>query len=172
MIRISCEIGANIAKKRKQTGLTQARLAERLSEQTGEHISMHMVSCWERGLVDVPAGVLPSICHALSCSSWDLYPHSERLDERDILLMERIRVMKQDEKADLYYLLEHWQGDMRALLKLNVIHAVLPEYRRYDADLAIIEAYKEAIRVGDPNVDDRINVDLPYVLKVWHKLER
>lgn len=95
---------------------------------------MHMVSAWERGLRDIPASILPDICHAVHCTSYDLYPHSEMLSDQDIQLMDTIRAMGQEEKDDLFYLLHEWDGDRKALLKLDVIHAVQSPEMRYVPD--------------------------------------
>ena len=85
---------------------------------------MHMVSAWERGTRDVPAAIIPTLCHVIHCTSFDLYPHSGALSDRDLQLIDTIRHMGDDEKADLWYLLHEWDGDRKALLKLDVIHAV------------------------------------------------
>ncbi len=93
MIRITYELGRNIATMRRRSGLTQTQLADQLTERTGRQISMTTVSNWERGLVDVPASLLPDICHIIHCTSWQLYPHSETLSERDLQLISTIKAM-------------------------------------------------------------------------------
>lgn len=91
---------------------------------------MHMVSAWERGTRDVPLAITPALCSIIHCTSFDLYPHSETLSDRDLQLMATIKAMGEEEKDDLFYLLHEWDGDRKALLKLAVIHAVqLPEMR-------------------------------------------
>lgn len=51
--------------------------------------------------------------------------------------------MSEDEKDDLYYLLNEWQGDRKALLKLDVLHAVQSKDLRMEADRMIIRSYIE-----------------------------
>lgn len=151
--------------------MAQQELADRIVELSGENVTRELVSRWERNITPIPAEIIHYICVALGCSSYQLYPFSS-LPERDLRIIARIRSLPEDEKADLDYLLNDWQGDTRALLKLDVVHAVLPEWRRSDSDTAIIEAYKEAIRTDDPGVDRRVKTDLPYILKVWRKLDK
>lgn len=93
MIRITYELGRNIATMRRRSGLTQTQLADQLSERTGRQISMTTVSNWERGLVDVQASLLPDICHIIHCTSLDLYPHSETLTDRDVQLIRTISAL-------------------------------------------------------------------------------
>lgn len=95
---------------------------------------MHMVSAWERGTRDVPLAITPALCAIIHCTSFDLYPHSETLSDRDLQLMATIKAMGEEEKADLFYLLHEWDGDRKALLKLDVIHAVQSPEMRYVPD--------------------------------------
>lgn len=99
---------------RKRSGLTQSQLAMQLTDRTGEQVSMCMVSNWERGLVDVPASVIPDICHIIHCTSYELYPHSETLTDRDVQLISTLKAMSDEEKDDLIYLLHEWDGDRLA----------------------------------------------------------
>lgn len=170
MIRISCELGHNIARYRKKARITQTDLADALCSDTGERITMTMVSNWERGVVDIPAAMVPPVCHILHCSSFELYPHSDVLTDRDVQLIATVKSLDDAEKDDLYYLLHQWHGDRKALLKLNVIHAVQDADLRRDADLAIIESYKSAVKRNDPGIDRRISTDLAYVQKAFRDL--
>lgn len=170
MICVTRELGANIAKFRKRASITQQRLADDLTETLNKPVSLHMVSAWERGLRDIPAAVIPSICHIIHCTSWDIYPHSTRLTDRDVRLIETVTALSDEEKDDLYYLLHEWHGDRKALLKLDVIHAVQDESLRYEPDGRIIESYRDAIKRNDPRIDRRAKTDLAYVLKARRKL--
>lgn len=170
MIFVTRELGANISKYRKRAGMTQQQLADQLTDQTDRSVSLQMVSAWERGERDIPAAVMPDICHCIHCSSYDLYPHSETLTDRDVQLISTIKAMSDDEKDDLYYLLHEWRGDRKALLKLDVIHAVQDESLRYGPDGHIIESYTDAVKRNDPRIDRRISTDLAYVLKARRKL--
>lgn len=172
MSRISCELGHNMATHRRRAGLTQTDLAAALAAATGAHITMTIVSNWERGHVDVPAAMLPAICQLIHCSSYDLYPHSVVMSDRDVQLVAIIKALSDADKDDLYYLLHEWRGDRKALLKLDVIHAVLPEHLRYAADQMIIDNYKYAIKHMPQDVDHSASTDLAYVLKAWHDLTR
>lgn len=168
MIRRMYELGRNIAVYRKKAGITQAQLAQMLTKITEQTVSLCMVSNWQRAIVDVPAAIMPDICHCLHCSSFDLYPHSESLTDRDIRLMETIRAMSESDKNDLYYLLHEWRGDRTALLKLDVIHAMQDESLRYEADKNIIESYLYASKHQPQLIDHRAHADLNYVRKA-HK---
>lgn len=152
---------------RRRAGLTQQRLADIISAAAGVEINLHTVSGWERGLRSIPAALVPEICRALHCTSWDLYPHSDTLTDRDVRLIATIRAMGDDEKADLYYLLHDWAGDRKALLKLDVIHAVQSKELRYVPDRMIIESYEDAVRRGGQGIDTRAKVDLDYVRKAF-----
>lgn len=127
MICVERELGENIAQMRKRAGMTQQQLADALTAQMGRSVSLHMVSAWERGHRDIPAALIPAICQALHCASFDLYPHSSTLNDRDVQLISSITAMSEEEKADLYYLLHEWRGDRKALLNLTVLHAVQSE---------------------------------------------
>ena len=170
MICVTRELGANIAKYRKQANVTQQQLADELSRIIDKPVSLHMVSAWERGQREIPASVLPSICHIIHCTSWDIYPHSEILTDRDVRLIATVTAMADEEKDDLYYLLHQWRGDRKALLKLDVIHAVQDESMRYEADRMIIDSYIDARKRDDPGIDTRAKIDLSYVLKAWRHL--
>ena len=127
MICVRRELGQNMAIMRKRANITQQQLADGLTDRTGKPISMHMVSAWERGTRDIPAAIMPDICQLLHCTSFDLYPHSVTLTDRDVQLISSITAMSEEEKADLYYLLHEWRGDRKALLKLVVLHAAQSE---------------------------------------------
>lgn len=129
-----------------------------------------MVSAWERATREVPASMIPMICSVLRCTSWDLYPHSEVLTDRDVQLISIVEALGDTEKDELLYLLRDWDGDRRALLKLDVIHAVQSRQLRSVADKMIISSYTEAIRLGGDDIDQRINVDLDYVRKAFKHL--
>ena len=169
---INTALGANIQKIRQQQGLQQQELADRIVALSGENVTRVMVSKWERGLTTLPAEMAHYISLALGVSSYHLWPHSDLVTDKDVELIQWIRNLKEDEKDDLLYLLKQWRGDTRALLKMDVIHAILPEWRRAEADRTIIEEYKEAIRTGDPDIDTRAKTDLPYVLKIFRELEK
>lgn len=170
MICVSRELGANIAKCRRRAGVTQQHVADELTRIIGEPVSMHMVSAWERGQRDIPAAIVPSLCQVIHCTSWELYPHSVSLSDKDVLLISTMVALPDDEKDDLIYLLHQWRGNRRALLKLNVIHAVQDDSMRYEADRIIIDNYKAAVRRNDPRLDRRISTDLACVLRAWGSL--
>lgn len=170
MIRISCELGANMSRLRKRARITQTQLADLLTSDTGEHVTMHMVSHWERGLVDVPAAIIPSFCRIVHCSSFELYPHSDIVSSRDVSLISAFRSMGDDTKDRLYYLFHDWPGDKEALINLMVIHAVQDDAMRYVPDRMIIESYIDAVKRNDPRLDRRITPDLAYVQKAAKEL--
>lgn len=165
--RAICE---NLTKYRKQAGITQDGMADRLSEMTGHVFTSSQISAWERGTTMPPAAVMPFVCRVVGRSSYDLYPHSETLTERDVRLIATVMALGDNSKDGLYYLLHQWDGDRLALLKLDIIHAVLPEHLRYDADRAIIDNYREAVKRNAPDIDRRVSTDLAYVLRAWRSL--
>lgn len=170
MICVTREIGENIARKRRTASLTQQQIADQLTSMTDRDISLHMVSAWERGLRDIPAAIIPAICAILHCSSFELYPHSKTVSDRDMQIISTVIAMSDDEKDDLYYLLHDWDGDRKALLKLDVIHAVLDKSMRAEPDRMIIDNYIDAVKAGDPNIDRRIRTNVGYVLEAYKKL--
>lgn len=170
MFCVSRELGEHIAIQRKRSRLTQQQLADILTNETDRPISMHMVSAWERGLRDLPAAMLPALCRVLHCSSFDLYPHSGVITDRELQLIATIKAMSDDEKDDLYYLLHDWLGDRRALIKLDVIHAVQSAAMRREPDMLIINNYIYAVKHNDPDLDRRISTDLAYVQKAAREL--
>lgn len=163
-------MGDNIAKLRKRANVTQQQLADELTRLTGRDISMHMVSAWERGSRDVPAAIIPTICHVIHCTSFDLYPHSETLTDRDVQLIQSIKAMGDEEKADLFYLLHEWRGNRKALLKLDVIHAAQDKSMRYAPDKMILDGYIDAAKRGGHGLDPRAHVDLDYVKAALRQL--
>lgn len=169
---INTELGDNIRQIRTERNMTQWLLAERIAEISGQKVSCDMISKWERGLSMIPAEMAYYISIALGVSSYRLWPHSSCISKKDIDLISIIRSLPDDEKDDLLYLLTEWNGDKRALLKLDVAHAVLSECRRAYADSVIIEAYKDAIRTDDPDMDRRRPVDLQYIQKAFKKLDK
>ena len=78
--------------------------------------------------------------------------------------------MGEEEKEDLYYLLHVWSGDRKALLKLDVLHAVQSKDLRYEADRMIIRSYIDAMKAGGKGIDHRIRADLPYVQRAFRHL--
>lgn len=170
MIRISYEICQNIAAIRKKRRMSQQEFADKLTELIGEPVSLSMISSWERGVAEPRIGFMPYICHALGCSSYELYPHSEVVSDRDVALIATIKALSDDEKDDLDYLLHRWNGDHKAMLKLDVIHAVQDESLRYVPDKMIIDSYIDAIKRSDPRIDRSKKTDLDYVLKAFYAL--
>lgn len=68
------------------------------------------------------------------------------------------------------YLLRDWDGDKRALLKLNVLHAAQSCELRYGPDLAIIKSFVYAMKNGGDGIDPRAPVDIDYVRRAHRRL--
>ena len=66
MIFLKYEIGNRIRKYRKESGLTQEQLAERIN------VTKSRVSNWEQGINRPDADILGAICRALNVSPSDL----------------------------------------------------------------------------------------------------
>lgn len=66
MIFLKYEIGNRIRKYRKDSGLTQEQLAEKIS------VTKSRVSNWEQGINRPDADILGAICRALNVSPSDL----------------------------------------------------------------------------------------------------
>ena len=129
-----------------------------------------MVSAWERATREVPASMIPMICRIIHCTSWDLYPHSESLSDRDLQLISTIKAMGEQEKDDLHYLLCKWDGDRKAMLKLDVLHAVQSPSMRREPVKITLRNYIESIKINDPLLDRRAHVDYVYVKKAFDNL--
>jgi len=70
--------GAFIQKKRREGGLTQRELAERL------HVTESAVSKWERGVSYPDITLVPSLCEALAVSERELITASEDFAQRRV----------------------------------------------------------------------------------------
>ena len=170
--RISFEIVQNIIKIREKRGMSQKELAYRVSQHADKNVTEAMVSCWEREVVPLPAAMMPAICKALACSSYELYPHSTHVSDRDIKLLDAFRHLSEREKDIMYYMIHEWKGDRVALLELGLLHCVMPEYTRWYSDMTIIEAYKDGVRTNDPAIDKTMTVNLPYIMKAFKQLDK
>ncbi|MCQ2299998.1 MAG: helix-turn-helix domain-containing protein [Bacteroidales bacterium] len=170
MICVSREIGANIAIYRKRARITQQQLADALTDVTGDSISMHMVSAWERGKRDIPVSVFPALCRIIHCTSYELYPHVSQVTDRSAQLIATIDAMSDDEKNDLFYLLCQWHGDRKAMLKLDVLHAVQSPAMRREPVKITLRNYMESCKSNDPALDRRAHVDYAYVKKAFDSL--
>ncbi len=89
------EIGSRIRKYRKEYGLTQEQLADKL------HVSKGRVSNWEQGLNRPDADILAALCKALNISPSNLlnvHLTDENLTEHEAKLVKAYRV-----KTDLQH---------------------------------------------------------------------
>lgn len=169
---INDQIGQNIASVRQRRGITQRQLADMVSDESGRDITPSKVSAWERGAALIPAEMTIYISHALQCTSYELYPHSQLIAPQDALLYAKLLSMSPRDREIAHYLMIDWHGDTHALLELDLIHAVLPEYRRQYADMTIMEAYRECVSEHDTNMDTRIKTDIQCVTRAFRKLEK
>lgn len=69
----------NIKKFRKEKGLTQADLAERINEILGTSYTYENVKSWERG-VNVKLSVIEAIAEALGVTEQDLFDPSKKIE--------------------------------------------------------------------------------------------
>lgn len=168
----SSELIKHIIEIRKKRGMSQKELAYKISQYADKNVTEGTVSSWEREVVPVPAPMMPYICKALACSSYELYPHSDIITERDVQLLDIFKHMSDREKDILYYFVHDWHGDRLALGELGVAHTIMPEWRRWDTVLVVLETLKEAMKEHDSDVDQRIVPDVEYIKKVWKKLDR
>lgn len=169
---INCILGQNIRMKRKQAGLSQKDLADAVSELSDCIVSASMVSSWERGDSFVPASMVHCICVALHCSSYELFPHSAIASDQDIEVHTIVKTMSPRAKEILLYMVRDWKGDADTLWEFGALYAVLPEYRREYIARTGIECYKEGIHDKDENIDKRIEVNLPQIVRGWQKLDK
>ena len=110
------KIGRFIAEKRKEQGLTQIQLAERLA------VTDRAVSKWENGKAMPDSGIMLELCDALSISVNDLL-HGEVVTvdnynkETEKLLIEMV---KQKEESDRRLLTLEWVIGILSLIILFV----------------------------------------------------
>lgn len=131
---------------------------------------MHMISAWERGKRDIPVSVFPALCRIIHCTSYELYPHVSQVTDRSAQLIATIDAMSDDEKNDLFYLLCQWHGDRKAMLKLDVLHAIQSPAMRREPVKIILRNYIESVKSNDPALDRRAHVDYAYVKKAFDSL--
>ena len=87
------EIGSRIRRYRKENGLTQEQLADKIN------VTKNRVSNWEQGINRPDADILADICRALNVSPSNLlgvYLSSDDLNER-----ERRAIQAYRDKADM-----------------------------------------------------------------------
>jgi len=87
------EIGSRIRRYRKENGLTQEQLADKIN------VTKNRVSNWEQGINRPDADILADICRALNVSPSNLlgvYLSSDDLNERERRVIQAYR-----DKADM-----------------------------------------------------------------------
>ena len=87
------EIGSRIRRYRKENGLTQEQLADKIN------VTKNRVSNWEQGINRPDADILAAICRALNVSPSNLlgvYLSSDDLNERERRVIQAYR-----DKADM-----------------------------------------------------------------------
>lgn len=87
------EIGSRIRRYRKENGLTQEQLADKIN------VTKNRVSNWEQGINRPEADILADICRALNVSPSNLlgvYLSSDDLNERERRVIQAYR-----DKADM-----------------------------------------------------------------------
>lgn len=174
MIRVSYEICQNIALQRKSAHMSQQALADKLTELTGEKVSLHMVSTWERGITEPRIGFMPHICHALGCTSYDLYPHSKTYTQRDMRFLEAIQHLSDRQKDILLFMLDDWDGDADTFWEFGLMYAVMDgQERKYIADVGI-EQYLAAKRNYPDSITkaNGLDVDIELIKKGAKKLDK
>nr|DAX21193.1 MAG TPA: helix-turn-helix domain protein [Caudoviricetes sp.] len=93
MIFLKYEIGSRIRRYRKENGLTQEQLADKIN------VTKNRVSNWEQGINRPDADILADICRALNVSPSNLlgvYLSSDDLNERERRVIQAYR-----DKADM-----------------------------------------------------------------------
>ena len=174
MIRVSHEICQNIARTRKKAHMSQQQLADKLTELTGENVSLYMVSSWEREIAEPRIGFMPHICHALCCTSYDLYPHSQTFSDRDMRFLEAVQHLSDRQKDILLYMLTDWDGDAETFWEFGLMYAVMDSQdRKYIAD-AGVEQYMITKRNYPDSIDyaNGLGVDIDLIKKGAKKLDK
>jgi len=120
------KIGKFIANRRKEAGLTQAQLAQRLN------ITDRAVSKWETGRAMPDSSIMLALCEVLSISVNDLLSGEviSSTDYRDELEKKLVEMVKQKEQNDRQLLtLECLIGVLSVLILLLpiMVGALLPE---------------------------------------------
>ncbi len=119
------KIGRFIAEQRKNAGLTQMQLAEKLG------ITDRSVSKWETGRSLPDAAIMPELCAILSISVNDLLQGEVVSMENYNRELEKslLEIMKEKEKSDRHLLVLEWVIGIFSILVLLVpimIGALLP----------------------------------------------
>lgn len=158
-------IGENIKALRKNLGITQTELADRISALSGEPHSASTISAWERGTRSIFATDAYFLAQALETSLESLYVYTRaRLDDVDVkAFVGAVRALPINDKHIMEYMLVKWSGNRHALLQICAM--IMNVDKRTQADMVGMSAmlYKQKAIVS-------ANIDVDAVEKEWERL--
>lgn len=158
-------IGENIKALRKHLGITQAELADRMSDLSGEMHSASTVSAWERGTRSIYALDAYFLAQALETSLESLYVYTRsRLNDVDVkAFVAGIKALPMMDRRILEHMLVNWEGNRHVLFQLCAM--VMGVDKRTQADMMGMAATLCKEKLLPTSV-----IDIEAVDKEWEKL--
>ena len=161
-------IGGRIETARKIRKMTQAQLAEALSEIIGQSVSERTIGDVERGNRSVSAEVVCAISEALVIPPGNLLNTDTGADADDVTVADAFHALPEDQREILHYGYSgEWDGDHNAWTYWAGMYADMPADVREDAAYYVLWLWRKCREEGRLHglpIDDR------YVEREWEKI--
>lgn len=168
---INLKIGLNIRRARTLRGMSQADLAQRMTDICGKKFSTQQISQWETGDANVSAATLEIVAEAIGCTEYALHHTKSEHTDFDVRAQTILRGLTSHQREVLHYLVSEWDGDWGAALENIAAYATMKSLEaRAESSGINITIYKQEHAAG--RTDPRCEPDIAYLDKGHRRIER
>lgn len=161
-------IGERIEAARKIRRMTQAQLAEALSDIIGQSVSERTIGDIERGKRSVSAEVVCAISEALVIPPGNLLNTENGEGMNDVTVQEAFHALPKDQREILHYGYSgEWDGDHNAWTYWAGMYADMPADIREDAAYYVLWLWRKCREEGKLH---GLPIDDQYVEREWEKI--
>ena len=162
------KIGNRIEAARKVRKMTQAQLAEALSEIIGQPVSERTIGDIERGKRSVSAECICAISEALVVPVCNLLNTESGKDADDVTVADAFHALPEDQREILHYGYSgEWDGDHNAWTYWAGMYADMPVDVREDAAYYVLWLWRKCRDEGKLH---GLPIDDQYVEREWEKI--
>lgn len=161
-------IGGRIESARKVRRMTQAQLAEELTEIIGQPVSERTIGEMERGKRSVSAECICALSEALVVPVCNLLNIESGKDADDVTVADAFRALPEDQREILHYGYSgEWDGDHNAWTYWAGMYADMPADVREDAAYYVLWLWRRCREEGKLH---GLPIDDQYVEREWEKI--